>query len=323
MTWSKGEIFRASTTVECRPERRVFARLAEGDEAPMTDSERCDSNGGEARGEGRLYSSAVIGLWRQLAEASETPVAHFAIRDNGAPTQSDPDGYGARFVCHPLVLESAVADIIDLACSQGATAIVERLARVPVEAKGKLEIIRNAVSTYGSRWCDDTTDFVLVTLALTQLQLALRQIGQLCADPLPVEAPRIKIVVAGNDTHTFPAAYLEEMLRIEGWCCELIDNRHGPRLEAAIRCNDCDLVGLVWSDPNLVSEIGRILDEIIPIISKKDIRFISGGHAAMTHSKWLMSRGVADVCKSFDAAIDVAGRHVRGRLGTSTPTLPT
>lgn len=241
----------------------------------------------------------------QTSEVSFTGISEPNILEllkNTSITQSRWN-FEAHYTCSRLLLEEAVLDAVELAQNANASRIVDRLRSLPVGPEAQLEVLRNAVAHIGSEWNVDQVGFVELSLAVSQLQLALRQLGQGSSIVPSVRAPNCQILISEAETHTFAACYLEERFRLQGMHTEQVDRDHAKRLSNALSDGVCGIVCLVWNDPHLTDDINSIVQECLPIVSEKEKLFISGGYAAMNHRVWLENQGITKVFRSYEDAL--------------------
>lgn len=98
-----------------------------------------------------------------------------------------------------------------------------------------MDVFVPAALRMGERWCDDSSDFVAVTVAVGQLQRLVQRYGaEFCAEGHPTAAGhRILLVQPDEETHNFGLALVAEFFRRDGW--DVVIALAGSGLDAAQR----------------------------------------------------------------------------------------
>lgn len=98
-----------------------------------------------------------------------------------------------------------------------------------------MEVLVPAARRMGERWCDDTSDFVAVTVAVGHLhRLVQRLSADFCAEGHPTAVGcRILLVQPEEETHSLGLALVSEFFRRDGW--DVVITLAGSGLEPAQR----------------------------------------------------------------------------------------
>ena len=117
-----------------------------------------------------------------------------------------------------------------------------------------MDLLVPAARRMGERWCDDTSDFVAVTVAVGLLQrMVQRYSAPFCAEGVPLgRGHRILMAQPDDETHSFGLSLVGEFFRRDGW--DVVVARAGTGLEPVqcVRTETFDAVGLsVGSQLNL------------------------------------------------------------------------
>lgn len=117
-----------------------------------------------------------------------------------------------------------------------------------------MDLLVPAARRMGERWCDDTSDFVAVTVAVGHLQRMVQRYSEpFCAEGVAHgRGHRILMAQPENETHSFGLSLVGEFFRRDGW--DVVMARAGTGLEPVqcVRSEVFDAVGLsVGSQLNL------------------------------------------------------------------------
>lgn len=137
----------------------------------------------------------------------------------------------------------------------GIVATIDRLHGRGVSMRSVfMELLVPAARRMGERWCDDTSDFVAVTVAVGHLQRMVQRYSEpFCAEGVPHgRGHRILMAQPEDETHSFGLSLVSEFFRRDGW--DVVMARAGTGLDPVqcVRSEVFDAVGLsVGSQLNL------------------------------------------------------------------------
>lgn len=116
-----------------------------------------------------------------------------------------------------------------------------------------MDVFVPAALRMGERWCDDSSDFVAVTVAVGQLQRLVQRYGaEFCAEGYPTATGhRILLVQPDEETHSFGLSLVAEFFRRDGW--DVVIALAGSGLDATQR------VHAEWFDAAGVSTGSQLL----------------------------------------------------------------
>lgn len=109
-----------------------------------------------------------------------------------------------------------------------------------------MDLLVPASRRMGERWCDDTSDFVAVTVAVSQLQrLVQHYSATFCAEGRPLgRGHRILLAQPRDETHGFGLTLVAEFFRCDGW--DVVVSHAGNDVDPVqrVRAEHFDAVGL-------------------------------------------------------------------------------
>lgn len=116
-----------------------------------------------------------------------------------------------------------------------------------------MEVFVPAALRMGERWCEDSSDFVAVTVAVGQLQRLVQRYGaEFCAEGHPTAVGhRILLVQPDEETHSFGLSLVAEFFRRDGW--DVVIALAGSGLDAVQR------VRAEWFDATGISTGSHLL----------------------------------------------------------------
>lgn len=116
-----------------------------------------------------------------------------------------------------------------------------------------MDVFVPAALRMGERWCDDSSDFVAVTVAVGQLQRLVQRYGaEFCAEGHPsATGHRILLVQPDDETHNFGLSLVAEFFRRDGW--DVVIALAGSGLDAVQR------VHAEWFDATGISTGSHML----------------------------------------------------------------
>ncbi|MGY2047833.1 cobalamin B12-binding domain-containing protein [Methylobacterium sp. JK268] len=133
----------------------------------------------------------------------------------------------------------------------------------------------------GRLWEEDACDFVQVTVAMARLRRIVHDLETLYRDPQPVDpaSPRILLLPAPGETHTFGLTFAAHFFAEAGWeVVTSVDACHAAAL-ARLRTEWFDVVGLSLSCDVHFERLVEAVPAMRRISRNRDLGVLVGGPA--------------------------------------------
>jgi len=164
-----------------------------------------------------------------------------------------------------------------------------------------MELLAPAAQQLGVWWEEDKVDFVDVTIGTSRLHQIVHRLRKDAARRrVETRAPRILLLPAPGEQHTFGLLLISEHFLSHGW-----DVCGGYPLEVdeaqeMIGAEHWDFIGYSLANDRLISDLGQAISSARKAAFNSRIKFIVGGHAFATDPS-LQSRVGADFVASSPA----------------------
>jgi len=174
-----------------------------------------------------------------------------------------------------------------------------------------LDLLTPAARLIGAMWEADTCDFVLLTLAILQIQQVVCDLSpDFLQEGQPPSSRRVMVLPVPGSQHTFGAAMVADFFRREGWDVAGSHDLARSEVLRLVRKEWFDVIALSISSPTQLISTTTLIADIRKLSSNKGILIMVGGPLALSVPD-LAARAGADIV-TLDArqAVDVAGRAV-------------
>jgi len=142
-----------------------------------------------------------------------------------------------------------------------------------------LELLAPVARHFGSRWEDETSDFVEVTLGLKRLQDLAHQLSDAnSASQTPIKAGRRALFVAlPKEQHVFGAQLVGEFLRRAGWDVWDAPGANEPDILALAEKEWFAVVGFSISAASQLPALAALIRKVRRISVNRNVRIMVGG----------------------------------------------
>ncbi len=148
-----------------------------------------------------------------------------------------------------------------------------------------VDVLAPAARCLGSRWDNDTADFIDVTMGLWRMQEIVHELAARRPDDLPQGAQvpeiaggrRILFAVAPGDTHSFGSVMLEEIFLRAGWSARNCRDGNLGDLQKETRAHWFDIVALTISIDQHSAAISELVAALRHASRNPDVRIMVGG----------------------------------------------
>ncbi|MEO1542792.1 MAG: cobalamin-dependent protein [Pseudomonadota bacterium] len=153
-----------------------------------------------------------------------------------------------------------------------------------------LELLAPAERRLGVMWCQDTCDFIAVTLAMGRLQVVLRNLGAAMGHGSKVGAAPRRMLLCGTpgEEHTTGLSVVSTILQHHGWqvnVCAYIDEVE--EIISLARAETYDVIGLTLSCNRFLQSLIDCVDQLHAVFEDSPPRVLVGGHAFLAHPEFL------------------------------------
>lgn len=157
-----------------------------------------------------------------------------------------PEQHGPEACSEPTLSTTDVIDFTRLVLEQGVEALLTHVAEVRAQGHTLdavlLELFAPTARLLGDMWSEDLCSFTDVTISLSRLQQAMRELaGNSDSDRIGMPHGRILLAPVPGDQHSFGVSMLEGFFRRDGW---EVCNDGGPMSRREI----VSLAGAEWLD---------------------------------------------------------------------------
>lgn len=150
-----------------------------------------------------------------------------------------------------------------------------------------VDVLAPAARCLGSRWENDTVDFIEVTMGLWRMQEVVHELSARRAADFSrtvtgqpeIAGKRILFAVAPGDTHSFGSVILEEMFEQAGWATRSCRDGNLSKLRAAARSQWFEMIALTVSIDQPAADIAGLVMALRQSSRNPDVRIMVGGEA--------------------------------------------
>lgn len=180
---------------------------------------------------------------------------------------------------------------------------------VPVESL-LLDLMAPAARLLGVYWEEDELDFMEVTLGVSELQNALRDLDPAFVDgPRPLgSGPKILLAIAPGDQHTFGLFVVEEFFRRAGWNVTLCATESRSQLVDTALADTFAVVGFSMSRDILLDELTETIAAIHKVPKTDRPAIMVGGRAFAENPEFLSLSGADALAADGLNSVEVAER---------------
>lgn len=174
-----------------------------------------------------------------------------------------------------------------------------------------LDLLTPAARRIGAMWEADTCDFVLLTMAVLNLQQVMYDLSpDFLSMAAPPSARRALVCPVPGSQHTFGAAMVADFFRHEGWDVESGHELGRADILRLVRRDWFDVVALSISTPNQLISTATLISDIRKLSGNGGILVMVGGPLALAVPDLATRAGADMVTLDARQAVDVAGRAV-------------
>lgn len=139
-------------------------------------------------------------------------------------------------------------------------------------------VFEPAARELGLAWCDDSRDFLKVTVAVARMQRIFRQMVADCPPPPQADAGKWALIgPTPGEQHTFGLCIVEDALRRAGWlvdCCAGGEEAEIIRLAAS---NSYAIIGLSLSCEEFLPRLGPTIRKLRAKSMNRSVTIVVGG----------------------------------------------
>lgn len=183
-----------------------------------------------------------------------------------------------------------------------------------VNAQDRIHLLAAAARRLGNAWCDDTLNFVDVTVGMARIQRLLYQ-HCACEDPMIATGPdrSVLITTPPGEQHIFGMSIAEYAFKTAGWSTDVLISHDQRAFKAQLAERQYSVVCLSWSGGFLKEQFLRCLEIINSMPAESRPVVHAGGHSAERNAKLLVESGVHSVCTN---AFDIAAQAQQSLLAS-------
>jgi methanogenic corrinoid protein MtbC1 len=142
-----------------------------------------------------------------------------------------------------------------------------------------LELLAPVARHFGTRWEDETSDFVEVTVGLKRLQDLAHQLSEANSDAqMPTKVGRRALFVAlPKEQHVFGAQLVGEFLRRAGWDVWDAPGANEPDILSLVGREWFAVVGLSISTASQLPSLAALIRKVRRASANRNVRIMVGG----------------------------------------------
>ncbi len=188
-----------------------------------------------------------------------------------------------------------------------------------------IDVMAPAARIFGTRWEDDSADFIEVTLGLWRLQelvheLASRRCGP--ESPDVMHERRILCAVAPDDDHSFGSLMLEELFRRAGWTCTGLRGASRPKLMRQVSESWFEIIALTVSVERNSDTLGQLVADLRAASCNPGVSIMVGGPVFNENASLADDIGADATASTARAALHKAellvGQYLFGSDGSAS-----
>ncbi len=169
----------------------------------------------------------------------------------------------------------------------------------------------------GELWCEDDTNFIDITIAVSRMQYLVHVLGQqvpfICES---ANTPSVLITSIAGEQHSMMSGILGLVFATIGWRRTFevqpggyLDlNEPAAQAENLSRLTQYDIVCFSWSAEANYEGVVEFVRQISTLPKNSRPVLITGGHCAESRVNELLEMGVDCVCDSIYAAVNISER---------------
>lgn len=205
----------------------------------------------------------------------------------------------ARNVAVPALDEAQIREFVALVLAEDDDAILRYAA--DLQSRGVsvesiyLDLLAPAARALGDMWCEDTCDFVEVTIAVSRLQLVLRDLSQMFVRDRTDAALVGSVLLActPGEQHSLGLFMVAEFFIRDGWGVRVGPPLSEDRLLADVRTSWYDVVGFSAACDTRLDHLKREISRVRKASKNPRVLVMAGGRC-FNEQPELLSRVGAD-----------------------------
>jgi MerR family transcriptional regulator, light-induced transcriptional regulator len=210
----------------------------------------------------------------------------------------------------PMSIERDAAALLEFA-----EGLVER--GVAIESI-LLDLIVPAARELGSRWEEDTTDFLDVTMGLWRMQELSYELTSRLPVSFAMTRHRALFSPMPGDQHSFGSLMVAEFFRLSGWHSQGMIEPERAALLAELAAGDYDLYGLNVTRDQDLDDLEALISDVRHASRNKKLIVLVGGRAIPGDAGYVEARGADATAGDARDAVAVAARLIVERVEAVT-----